>query len=67
MVQSIEISNVLKYLQAMHMPFFLTQFPTDASLDISWGVDCEKLPQTPRQFMDMLVEIDYTSQVFLPN
>ena len=37
------------------------------SLDISRGVVYKKLPQAPQQFTDMIVEIVYIHQGFLPN
>ena len=51
----------------MLMPFFLIQCPVGASLDISRGAVYEKLPQAPQRCTDMLVEIDYIHQGFLPN
>ena len=56
---------MLQYLQAMQMPFI--QCPIDASLDISRGVVYEKLLQAPPRCADMLVEVDYIHQGFLPN
>ena len=50
----------------MQMPFFLIQCPIDASLDISRGAVYEKLIQATRRFTDMLAEIDYIHQGFLP-
>ena len=38
-------TQMLHYLQAMQMPFFLIQCPIDTSLDISRGVVYKKLPQ----------------------
>ena len=52
-------TQMLHYLQAMQMPFFLIQCPIDTSLDISRGVVYKKLPQAPQQFTDMIVEIAY--------
>ena len=60
-------TQTLQYLQAMQMPFFLIQCPIDASLDISRGAVYEKLIQATRRFTDMLAEIDYIHQGFLPN
>ena len=58
---------MLQYLQAMQMLFFLIQCPINGSLDISRGVVYQKLPQAPQRYTDMLVEIDYIHQGFLPN
>ena len=49
------------------MLFFLIQCPIVTSLDISWGVIYEKLLQVSLTCTDMLVEIDYIYQGFLPN
>ena len=59
--------QMLQYLQAMQILFFLIQCPIDASLDTSRGEVYEKLPQARPQCTDILVEIDYIHQDFLPN
>ena len=60
-------TQILKYLQAIQMSFLLIQCLIDAIWDISQGVVYEKLPQASWQSTDVLVEIDFIPQGFLPN
>ena len=60
-------TQILQYLQAMQMSFLLIQCLIDAIWDISRGAVYEKLPQASWQCTDVLVEIDFIPQGFLPN